>query len=144
MKYVTETPYNKRNFHIDTFEVNSTSEVALKETDCYAGHYTLKVSPGENPKPLLQHGFYYMDTLLRPVCEKGDLVHVTHEDTVISTDYDPKDILRIAETVFKQGRFHRDFNIPSRMADVRYRNWVGDLIEKELLFALYFNGEVAG
>lgn len=42
------------------------------------------------------------------------------------------------------GRFHRDFNIPTSMADLRYRNWVKDLQEKDLIFALYYRGDLAG
>src|SRR5699024_1417363 len=46
--------------------------------------------------------------------------------------------------VFDHGRFHRDFNIPSSLADLRYRNWVKDLQEKDLIFALYYRDDLAG
>ncbi|WP_181348029.1 GNAT family N-acetyltransferase [Thalassobacillus sp. CUG 92003] len=142
--YLRPTPWDVRNFHIDTYEVMRSEEAALKETDERTGHFTIKVDPFENAKPLLEHGFYYVDTLIEPVCKKEKLQLFTREGTTISTEYDRESILKIAEESFEHGRFHRDFNIPNEQADRRYVNWVNDLIDQNQIYALKFNGELAG
>lgn len=142
--YLEPTPWDKRNFQIDTYQVTSLSEEALRETDQYEGHFTLKVNPLENPENILQHGFYYMDTLIEPVCKEGNLVVFDREGTSISKEYTKEDVLAIAEEAFMHGRFHRDFHIPSSLADLRYMNWVKDLQEKDLIFGLYYHDELAG
>lgn len=144
MKHLRETPWDKRNFNMNTYEVIGTSEEALLETDKHDGHYTLKIGPMENPEPLIKYGFYYMDTLIEPVCKRKNLHVFDKEATSISKDYDPAEINQIAEEAFKHGRFHRDFNIPNSMADTRYMNWVKDLQEKEQIFALKYEDDTAG
>ncbi|MFD1037581.1 N-acetyltransferase [Virgibacillus byunsanensis] len=142
--YIKETPWDRRNFNINTYELTSTTDEALKSSDKHPGHYTLKVDPLESPKKLLRHGFYYVDTLIEPVCTKEKLNLFSNEDTLISKEYNSKDINEIAEEVFTHGRFHRDFNIPSSMADLRYRNWVKDLQANDQICALYYKGGLAG
>ncbi|MFG6147777.1 GNAT family N-acetyltransferase [Halobacillus sp. B23F22_1] len=144
LHYLRPTPWDVRNFHIDTFEVMSLEEDALKQTDEREGHYTIKIDPFDNPKPLLEHGFYYVDTLIEPVCRQGNLNMFDQEGTTISTDFDRASILTIAEETFAHGRFHRDFNIPNEQADKRYMNWVSDLIDKKQIYALKCNEEIAG
>ncbi|MCP3027893.1 GNAT family N-acetyltransferase [Halobacillus sp. A5] len=144
LDYLRPTPWDVRNFHIDTFEVMSLEEEALLETDEREGHYTIKIEPFDNPKRLLEHGFYYVDTLIEPVCERNKLNMFDQEGTMVSTGYDRASILTIAEETFAHGRFHRDFNIPNEQADQRYMNWVSDLIDKEQIYALKFNEEIAG
>ncbi|MEN1967468.1 GNAT family protein [Lentibacillus sp. N15] len=142
--YLHPTPWDKRNFHIDTYEVTSLSEKALRETDQYDGHYTIKVDPTANTQQLYNYGFYYMDTMIEPVCDKDHLQIISREGISISKEYHKEDVLAVAEQVFENSRFHRDFNIPSSMADRRYMNWVRDLQEKDLIIALYDQGELAG
>ncbi|WP_088052834.1 GNAT family N-acetyltransferase [Virgibacillus dakarensis] len=144
MEYLRPTPWDERNFRIPTYEVTSVSEEALKETDQYEGHYTIKVKPMENPEQILKHDFYYMDTLIEPVCEKENLVAFEREGTSISKDYAKEEVLAIAEEAFMHGRFHRDFHIPSSLADLRYMNWVRDLQMKDQIFALYYQDQLAG
>lgn len=144
MEYIQETTYNKRSLHIDTFEVLSADEAALQETEKTNGHYTLKISPFEGTEKINQHGFYYADTLLEPVCKKKNFQPVFHEDIALTQTYQEEEILNIASYAFQGGRFHRDFHIPSPLADLRYRYWVGDLMEKNLIYALYYKGELAG
>ena len=61
--YLQSTPWDKRSFIIDTYEVTSSSEEALKQTNNIEGHFTLKVDPLENTENLKKYGFYYADTL---------------------------------------------------------------------------------
>ncbi|MBP1950512.1 GNAT family N-acetyltransferase [Virgibacillus litoralis] len=129
---------------MDTFEVTGTFEEALQETNKYDGHYTLKIGPLESPELLLKYNFYYMDTLIEPLCKKENLHLFDKDATSITKDYNPSEIILIAEESFKHGRFHRDFNIPNSMADTRYMNWVKDLQEKDQIFALMYEDDIAG
>lgn len=138
------TPWDKRNFHIDTYEVTALTEEALKETNQHNGHYTIKVNPTEDTELLHRYGFYYMETMLKPVCQKEDLQIMDDKKITISKDYEKDAVLNIAGNAFAGSRFHRDFYIPSPMADKRYMNWVRDLQDKDLIIALYYQGELAG
>ncbi|MBP1970693.1 RimJ/RimL family protein N-acetyltransferase [Virgibacillus natechei] len=138
------TPWDKRNFHIDTYQLTTTSLEALEQTNEVEGHFTLKVDPFENKENLLKYGFYYVDTLIEPVGKKENLQLFEKEGIRFSRDYDKTEILEIATEAFTNGRFHRDFNIPDYMADRRYKNWVNDLIEKDIILALHFEGRTAG
>ncbi|SFB33047.1 L-amino acid N-acyltransferase YncA [Lentibacillus halodurans] len=144
MNHLQETPWDKRNFNINTYELTNTTEEALQETDRHKGHYTIKVTPLENPEPLLRHGFYYVDTLIEPVCRKKDLNLFSEKGISLSNTYDNDEILEIAEEAFMHGRFHRDFNIPDVMADKRYMNWVSDLQENGQIIALQYGNDTAG
>lgn len=144
MKHLRETPWDKRNFNINTYELTDASEEALRETDHYKGHFTIKINPLDNHEPLLRHGFYYVDTLIEPVCKRENLQVFQDHHVRIAKSYDPDEVLNIAEEAFTHGRFHRDFNIPDAMADNRYMNWVGDLQESDGIFALKYDGDTAG
>lgn len=143
-KYIKPTPWDKRTFHIETYELTDATEEALQETASKEGHFTLKVDPYHNPENIIKHGFYYMDTLTEPICKKENLHTFERAGTAISQDYDPKEILQIAEETFMYGRFHLDFNIPNSLADKRYMRWVEDLIEANNVFSLLYEGETAG
>jgi len=142
--YLQPTPWDKRNFIIDTYELTSSSEAALQQTNNLEGHFTLKIDPSENTEKLRKYGFYYVDTLMEPICKRGNFTHHELEGIDVSRDYAREEILKLAGNAFKGGRFHRDFNIPNYMADKRYINWVHDLIEKDLIFALDYEEQTAG
>ncbi len=129
---------------METYQLTEYSEAALEETRETEGHFTVKVDPFANKERLKNFGFYYVDTLIEPVCKKDHLLAINNSSIDFSRDYSKKKILDIAEESFKGGRFHRDFNIPNYMADRRYRNWVSDLIEKDLILALHVEGRTAG
>lgn len=143
-QYLRPTPWDKRTFKIDTFELTAAHEEALEETDEHEGHFTLKADPLDDPEPFIKHGFYYMDSLIEPVCDKENFRLITNEDITLSQNFRKDDILQIAEKVFVHGRFHRDFNVPDRLADIRYMRWTQDLIESNNLYAWLYNGELAG
>lgn len=144
MPHLRETPWDKRNFNINTYEVTSTNDEALRETDQNKGHFTIKARPLENPEPLLRHGFYYVDTLIEPVCKKEDLTLFEEDNISLSTSYSSEEILEIAAEAFMHGRFHRDFKIPDTMADKRYMNWVNDLQQNDQIIALKYENDTAG
>lgn len=144
LTYLKPTPWDKRNFYVETYQLSEYSEAALEETRETTGHFTIKVEPFANKERLMDYGFYYVDTLIEPVCRENQLLELNSEYINFSRDYSKEEILEIAEEAFKGGRFHRDFNIPDYMADRRYRNWVNDLIEKDLILALHVEGKTAG
>ncbi|TFJ94232.1 GNAT family N-acetyltransferase [Lentibacillus salicampi] len=144
MSHLRETPWDKRNFNMNTYELTRADEATLRETDRSKGHFTLKTQPFENPRPFLEHGFYYVDTLIEPVCKKENLTVFEQEGISLSKDYDRDMILEIAQEVFTNGRFHRDFNIPDWQADKRYMNWVGDLMNDGKIIALKYGQGTAG
>lgn len=143
-KYLQPTPWDKRNFPIETYELTVATEEALQQTNETEGHFTLKVDPFEDTENLKKYGFYYVDTLTEPVCKREKLQIYEQDGIALSRDYVKREIIPIAEEAFTTGRFHRDFNIPSFMADQRYMNWVNDLIERDLILALYYNNNLAG
>src|SRR6476660_4120069 len=134
--FLEPTPWDKRNFHIDTYQLTEYSEDALKSTNETEGHFTIKVDPFSNKENLKKYGFYYVDTLTEPICKKEDLTLFESTGGELSESYDKDTVLAIATEAFSTGRFHRDFNIPKFMADNRYTNWVKDLIDKELILGL--------
>ncbi|WP_067727175.1 GNAT family N-acetyltransferase [Oceanobacillus damuensis] len=143
-KYLEPTPWDQRNFNINTYQLTEYSEEALMETDETGGHFTIKVDPLADTAALVEHGFYYVDTLIEPICKKEQLLVLKNDQIHFTREYNKDELLDIAEEAFSGGRFHRDFNIPDQMADRRYRNWVNDLIEKDLILALDYDGRTAG
>ncbi|MEI3606943.1 N-acetyltransferase [Pseudogracilibacillus sp. SE30717A] len=144
MNGLKPTPWDKRTFHIDTYEVIDINEDTLKLTDELEGHYTLKIDPLTNHQIVHEHGFYYVDSLIEPRCNRENL-QLFHRNTVFLTnDYEPEKLLDIAATTFEHGRFHRDFNIPNKLADERYMRWVKDLIDEDCMYALVYDEKEVG
>jgi len=50
----------------------------------------------------------------------------------------------ICDGAFHYGRFHRDFNISSSLANKRYINWLDQMIDDENVYGLYWQNELAG
>ncbi|GLO67083.1 GNAT family N-acetyltransferase [Oceanobacillus kimchii] len=142
--YLEPTPWDQRNFPVETYQLSEYSEAALRETDQVKGHFTVKVGVFENTKLLHDYGFYYADTLIAPFCKKDRFLFERAKEASFTENFDKDEILNIAEEAFQGGRYHRDFNIPNNMADKRYRNWVKDLINQRLILAYKQNGEIAG
>ncbi|MGJ9457554.1 GNAT family N-acetyltransferase [Oceanobacillus sp. CF4.6] len=142
--YLEPTPWDQRNFRVPTYQLREYSVESLQETQDTEGHFTVKVDPFADKENLKKFGFYYVNTLMEPVCNKEQLLVPKESKIRFAREYNNKDILDIAEEAFAGGRFHRDFNIPDDMADKRYRNWVNDLIQKDFILALYFDGRLAG
>lgn len=143
-KFLEPTPWDKRTFNIETYELTASHEEALKATDEHEGHFTLKVDPLENPQKIIKHGFYYMDSLIKPVCQEQNFKPIQGDKVELSQNYNKREILAIAEEAFIHGRFHRDFNVSNSLANKRYMRWVADLMEENNLFSLLFDGELAG
>ena len=109
-----------------------------------AGHHTCKVNPLVDKRLLHVSGFYYCDTLIEPHCNAARLREVLHPDATVSEELDTVQALAICHGAFNHGRFHRDYNLIKEAADLRYDNWLKQLLEAQQVYGLYWQGTLAG
>ncbi len=138
------TPWDTAVFGMPTWELNGYSEAALQQAENTPGHHTLKVDPLANKSLLHQYGFYYCDTLIEPHCRVDRLQRQLHPDATVAKSVDAEQALAICHGAFEHGRFHRDFNLPRAAADLRYDNWLRQLLEAGQVYGLYWRQELAG
>ncbi len=138
------TPWDSRVFGIDTYEIKVPDEGTLRRVGSVPGHYTVKVDPFSSKKLLHEHGFYYCDTLIRPVCPVGSLVEYRDGRMTLSRETPYKDLAAIVPNSFYNGRFHKDFNVTREQADARYVAWLKDLYATGDVLALIYDGGPAG
>jgi ribosomal protein S18 acetylase RimI-like enzyme len=138
------TPWDRIAFGVDTFEAEEPTEAALAAARSRPGHYTARVRPLASTAQLDAHGFYYCDTLIEPYCERERFRPARHSSASIATAPDAAATLAACHGAFDHGRFHRDFNIPRRLADVRYDNWIRQLLAQGKVLGLNWNGRQAG
>jgi L-amino acid N-acyltransferase YncA len=141
---IKATPWDTTAFGIPTWELLEYSEAALHQAVSNAGHYTLKVNPLADKRLLHEYGFYYCDSLIEPYCNAARLHMVKHRDATISKEVDTEQALIICHGAFTHGRFHRDFNLPKAAADLRYDNWLVQLLEAQHVYGLYWRDALAG
>lgn len=131
-------------FGMPTWELLEYSEAALQQAAQTAGHHTLKVDPLADKRLLHEYGFYYCDTLIEPRCDSARLRTAQHPDAAISRVLDVDRVMAICHGAFAHGRFHRDFNLSKSSADLRYDNWLRQLLEAQQVYGLYWQGTLAG
>lgn len=141
---IKATPWDTAVFGMPTWELTEYSEKALQQAAQTAGHYTLKVDPLADKRLLHEHDFYYCDTLVEPHCNAARLRAVHHPEANISKNVDVEQALVICHGAFAHGRFHRDFNLAKAAADLRYDNWLKQLLEVQQVYGLYWQGVLAG
>lgn len=137
-------PWDEAVFGMPCFEITELREDVLSLAAETPGHFTIKVDPLADKSLLYRYGFYYTDTLIRPVCTAGQLVAHEHADASADTGVDVKLLLPMCRESFVHGRFHRDFNLPRDSADRRYMQWLKQLAREDTVLGLYFSGELAG
>lgn len=141
---IKATPWDTVAFGMPTWELLEYSAAALQQAAQTAGHHTLKVDPLADKRLLHEYGFYYCDTLIEPHCNAARLRTVQHPDATISKEVDVGQALTICHGAFTHGRFHRDFNLHQAAADLRYDNWLKQLLEAQQVYGLYWQGTLAG
>ena len=141
---IKPTPWDTAAFGMPTWELTEYSEEALRQAAQKAGHFTLKVDPLADKRLLHEHGFYYCDTLIEPHCKHARLHASLHPKATISKEVDAEKILAICHGAFLHGRFHRDFNLSKAVADLRYDNWLKQLLEAGQVYGLYWENVFAG
>jgi len=144
--YLKKTPWDERALGIETFEVIDASNESLRTVvqSNRPGHYTVKIDPLASKQALHLYGFYYCDTLIEPFCTQGSLVEFSKEGVWLSKDISLNELCKICDGAFVHGRFHRDFNIDPRLADLRYSLWLEELYAANAVFGLKYYDDVAG
>lgn len=140
---IIETPWDKKVFGINTFEVLDYTEETLHQTQ-QSGLYTLKLDPLSHKELAQQFGFYYCDTLITPECKPEQLQVFENDVFTFDCDTDIQEMLKICDCAFSHGRFHRDFNLSKKDADARYNQWLLDIFAKGSVFALRYQGNLGG
>lgn len=141
---IRSTPWDTTAFGMPTWEMTEYSEQALQQAAQTAGHHTIKIDPLADKRLLHEYSFYYCDTLIEPHCNAVRLRTAQHPDATISQVVDAAQVLAISHGAFVHGRFHRDFNLPKIAADLRYDNWLKQLLEARQVYGLYWRGVLAG
>ena len=144
VQQIKATPWDKVAFNMPTWELTQYSEEILSQAAQTPGHHTIKVDPLVDKRLLHEHGFYYCDTLIEPHCTASRLRIERHADATISRAIDGKEAVAISHAAYTHGRFHRDFNLPRDGADVRYDNWLKQLLESQQVYGLYWQNALAG
>lgn len=142
LQFMKTSPWDIRALNMPCFELTAVDDDALKLTTGH-GHYTAKVDPLADKSLLHENGFYYCDTLIEPFCRPDMFRPSECQDVSISEDCSLEELLAISNGAYRHGRFHRDFNIPDRLADQRYDNWVCDLHGSGNCLGLFYQGEMA-
>lgn len=142
---IKATPWDSAAFGMPTFELTEYSEAALAEAARTPGHYTVKVEPLADKALLHAHGFYYCDTLLATA---GSVARLTALDAPpglrVAKTVDTEAVLAICHGAFSHGRFHRDFMLSPAHADLRYDNWLRQLLDAGSVYGLFREQELGG
>jgi GNAT superfamily N-acetyltransferase len=134
--------WDVRSLGIPCYELSDISAEGLQSVRL-PGHYTVKINPLADKSLLHEHGFYYCDTLMEPYCRPGMFTPVFNPAVTRLKPCDLGDLLDLSRGAYRHGRFHRDFNIPDTLADLRYDNWIRDLHGAGTYFGLCYDGELA-
>jgi ribosomal protein S18 acetylase RimI-like enzyme len=142
--FFKETPWDTKVFGIYTAELIEYSERALNACEHKSGLYTLRMKALEDKRLAEQHGFYYCDTLITPMCDSEQIKKYTHPDVSIDRTSTLEKLLNVCDGAFIHGRFYRDYNITKKQADARYNQWLGDIYEHGKVYGLIFQSELSG
>lgn len=141
---IKPTPWDTAAFGMPTWELLEYSRAALQQASQTPGHHTLKVDALADTRLLHEYGFYYCDTLIEPHCTAARLRAAQHPDATISKAVDVVQAQKICHGAFVHGRFYRDFNLHKAATDLRYDNWLKQLLDAQQVYGLYWQGEFAG
>lgn len=141
---IKPTPWDTAAFGMPTWELTEYSAEALRQAAQTAGHHTVRVDSLADNRLLYEYGFYYCDTLIEPYCNISRLRTVQCQEATLSKIIDAEKVLAICHGAFRHGRFHRDFNLPKAAADLRYDNWLKQLLEVQQVYGLYWQDTLAG
>lgn len=137
-------PWDKKAFGTDIYELKNISSGALEQIKNMKGHFTVKVDPLSCKKKLHEAGFYYCDTLVEPHCEIKSFRDFYHKSVHLSYDLNMDSLIKISDGAFTHGRFHRDFNLDKKLADLRYNNWLREFYDSKKIIGLMYEDDLAG
>ena len=141
---IHESPWDQKAFGIPCYEIDGFNPESGKWAQQHQGHYTTRVSPLANKQALEQYGFYYCDTLIEPFCLQDQFIAHQDKRTSLSKAVALEDLLQISNQAFIFGRFHKDFNISTALADQRYDQWLTQLHNEDKVTGLFFDGRLVG
>lgn len=141
---IEETPWDAAAFGIPTFEITAFTAEDLRLASASRGHYTIKIDPLADKGMLHEYGFYYCDTLIEPWCNLERFRFFDRPDIHVSSKTGVEELLPICHGAFSHGRFHRDFNLDSSLADKRYDSWLESLNREGKTLGLYHDETLAG
>jgi len=142
---IKPTPWDSAAFGMPTFELTEYSAAALEAASHTPGHYTVKVDPLADKALLHAYGFHYCDTLLATSGSAARLPDLVPPPGLrVSKEVDPAAVLAICHGAFSHGRFHRDFLLPRERADLRYDNWLSQLLDARNVYGLFRDDELGG
>ncbi|TCP19971.1 acetyltransferase (GNAT) family protein [Scopulibacillus darangshiensis] len=144
MSELIPTPWDKRAFGLETYEIQGLTENLLSSLDGIEGHFTIKVAPTVSKALLHRYGFYYCDTLIEPYCTYETFQPFYDPAVSITESVELAMLTEMCLNTFTYDRFHRDFKIDDEQADQRYVNWLTDLYHSGSVFGLRCNGNAAG
>ena len=140
---IKRTPWDSAALGCDAFELADSGAEALAQVRA-PGHYTVRVEPLVSKEDLHRNGFYYCDTLVEPYCATGQLKLHPHPAAGFERRPPLEPLLAVCRVAFRHDRFHRDFNVERRLADLRYENWLRALHGASKVYGLTWEGETAG
>lgn len=142
------SPYDQAAFGMPAWELLAYTAPALRQADGTPGLQTIKVDPLADKALLHAHRFHYCDTLLATRARRASLRAPAPRPGLpvltVAADPDPEQTLAICHGAFVHGRFHRDFQLPRAGADLRYDNWLRQLLAAGAVYGLYRDGALAG
>lgn len=142
-KLIERVPWDSAALGCDAYELKSAAPEIIAGLRA-PGHYSVKVEPLADKRTLHENGFYYCDTLVEPYCPAGRLRSLPHAAAGFDDRPVLEPLLAICRGAFRHGRFHRDFNVERRLADLRYENWLRTLHAGDKVYGLTWEGETAG
>lgn len=146
---IRPSPYDAAAFGMPAWEIAVYDAETLRSADGHAGLQTIKVDPLADKALLQRHGFHYCDTLLVPRATAARLRAVPERaglaiERIDAEHADAGGALAICHGAFAHGRFHRDFRLDRAGADLRYDNWLRQLLAAGACWGLYEDGMLAG
>jgi len=148
--YLKETPWDIKILYLPTFEIIIDSEKDLclninqLKKSKIKGHFTIKIDPLWNTKILLENGFYYCDTLIQPYSSSEKFIYYQCDKVNLGQKNSLEELINICEGAFKYDRFHRDFNVKKKKADLRYNSWLTQLFNEDKVWGLMYEKKLAG
>lgn len=141
---IINTPWDERALGVKTYEIRILSADVIEEIRHMPGHFTVRVDPLSSKKILHDNGFYYCDTLVEPFCTPDRFIAFKNPSAGVSRAVSQAELSGLAYDVYFYGRFHRDFQIKSELADRRYSLWLEDLYNAGNVWGLMYKDVLAG
>lgn len=142
-RLIERIPWDSAALGRDAFELADAGAEALAQMGA-PGHYTVRIAPLASRELLQRNGFYYCDTLVEPYCAAADLKLQHHSAAGFDRRPALEPLIAMCSGAFQHDRFHRDFNVDRRLADLRYANWLRTLHAAGKVYGLAWEGAVAG